>query len=67
MYLVYGSGILPYHFGRDLVDVFILPFDRYAGESRQIDDREVRTVSRMHIQHNRIINNILILTTNLIG
>ena len=49
MYLVYGCGILPYHFGGNLMDVFILPFDSYAGESRQIDDSKVRAVSRMHI------------------
>lgn len=73
--MVLGSSIylrivlllLSYHFGRHLMNIFILSFDCNSGETWEINDGEVGTMSRVDVQYNGIINDVLVFTTNFIG
>ena len=59
--------VAPDHVLGHLVDVLVLALECNAGQTRQIDDGQVGTAIRDHLQDNGLVDDVLILAANLIS
>ena len=67
IYLKINWLLLSYHFCSYFVDILVLSFDSNSGETWEINDGEVGTMSRVDVQYNGIIDDVFVFATHFIG